>query len=454
MKNIFVAGTAVAAAISGAAAQACAAGTAQEINGNWYCSAVSAISYTNILGSGSYNKITSMANDVCLSSPQTFSGPMAPLDGEISWHFRGPLNLQQFAFYTTGAITSKRDVRPSPFERRHSHGHGHQHFHDHLKEVREVQEKHVIEEKHQEKRDVEVVTVTFANGDVQSWTNSYSGTAAASSSAVASGASSVTSSASASSQPSSAPAAAPSLNAGGGTWTRLSYYDAASNSADGLVFLNNHGGEGSGVFDYVLGSSLSYASADGQSGVASPEVLADAMIDDNVEVILMTDKPCANGDCGTVRPGTVAYHGFSGASKLFLLEFSMPLSGKTGFNADMPAAWLLNAQIPRTLQYGNAACSCWTSGCGEFDIFEVLDSGNTRCKSTFHAQVSGGDSDYFDRPTSGTIKAAVVLDGVGGNAHIIVLPDSTVFPASLSASEVSALVSSIQTSSLSVFKMG
>jgi hypothetical protein len=33
--------------------------------------------------------------------------------------------------------------------------------------------------------------------------------------------------------------------------------------------------------------------------------------------------------------------------------------------ADEPAIWMLNAQIPRTTQYGPSDCSCWESGCGE-----------------------------------------------------------------------------------------
>ena len=55
------------------------------------------------------------------------------------------------------------------------------------------------------------------------------------------------------------------------------------------------------------GNSLSYASPDGKTGSASPQTLADTLIDDDVEIVIMTDKPCSNGDCGTVRPGTVAY---------------------------------------------------------------------------------------------------------------------------------------------------
>ncbi len=57
--------------------------------------------------------------------------------------------------------------------------------------------------------------------------------------------------------------------------------------------------------------------------------------------------------------------GFGGADKVFFVEFSMPMDEDSSFNADMPAIWMLNAQIPRTLQYGNANCSCWESGCGE-----------------------------------------------------------------------------------------
>lgn len=126
----------------------------------------------------------------------------------------------------------------------------------------------------------------------------------------------------------------------------------------------------------------------------------------------------------------------------------MPLSGKTGFNADMPAVWMLNAQIPRTEQYGN--CSCWESGCGEFDIFEVLDSGDEKTKSTWHGVNSLGDSDYFARPTSGTMKAAVVLDGSSSTAHIIVLDDSTSFDSTLTESTVAGYLSSITDSSLSI----
>lgn len=133
--------------------------------------------------------------------------------------------------------------------------------------------------------------------------------------------------------------------------------------------------------------------------------------------------------------------GFDGASKLFLLEFGMPLSGNTGFNGDMPAAWILNAQIPRTEQYGN--CSCWSSGCGEFDVFEVLDSGDQKCKSTWHGLKAKGDSNWFQRPVSGTQKAAVVFDGTTGTAHIVLLPSDTSFDTSISEGTVAGFLNSI-----------
>jgi hypothetical protein len=86
-----------------------------------------------------------------------------------------------------------------------------------------------------------------------------------------------------------------------------------------------------------------------------------------------------------------------------------------GMLSDAPAWWFLNAAIPRVLQYGNdrdnVPCSCWSTGCGEFDAFEVLGRGEERAKSTLHRQgnLEGGDSNYFRRPVGRTLKFAVVF---------------------------------------------
>ena len=131
----------------------------------------------------------------------------------------------------------------------------------------------------------------------------------------------------------------------------------------------------------------------------------------------------------------------------------MPLTGKSNFNGDMPAIWLLNAQIPLTSQYGtNADCSCWTSGCGEFDLFEVLDPGNMRCKSTLHMAPAGGSSDWFLRPTKETITAAVVFSADAGLAVIKVLDGEHRFDENLADETVMGWIKKGKATSL--FKMG
>jgi Putative TOS1-like glycosyl hydrolase (DUF2401) len=279
-----------------------------------------------------------------------------------------------------------------------------------------------------------MVTATI-DGKVVSWTNQYDGGPKPTSAAAAGPNSGVEAP-----QRAAPKAATPTMNPGNGQWGRQAYYNAEQQTADGLTFLNNMGGQGSGVFDEVLGMSLSYAAADAKSGSPSPQVLANQMLGDGDEIAIMTDKACKDGDCGVTRPGGVAYHGFDGANKVFLLEFDMPMTGADGWNKDMPAAWILNAQIPNTVQYGKAECSCWESGCGEWDIFEVLDSGNTRCKSTIHGNISGGDSHYFDRPVDSTVKVAVIFDGDNSAGHIVVLPDDTTFDQTLPDAQVADYV--------------
>ena len=118
----------------------------------------------------------------------------------------------------------------------------------------------------------------------------------------------------------------------------------------------------------------------------------------------------------------------------------MPLTGnraQTGANQpDMPAVWMLNAQLVNTFQYG---CNCWTSGCGELDLFEALNSGQTKLKATLHVEKGIGSENWFPRPTQRTIKASVAFDPDSNAVHIKILPDDTVFSASLSATTVLGL---------------
>ncbi|KAL9623212.1 MAG: hypothetical protein Q9160_002527 [Pyrenula sp. 1 TL-2023] len=194
----------------------------------------------------------------------------------------------------------------------------------------------------------------------------------------------------------------------------------------------------------AYGSSMSYASPDAKTGAASPQCLANQMIEDNDEFTIVTDQKWEDSD-GYTRPGTVAHKGFSGAMKLFFFEVQMPLTGKTSpdnqCGPDCPALWALNHRIPFTQQYGN--CSCWPD-CGELDIFETLDSGNNRMKATFHGINSGGHSDYFERPTEKTMKAAVLFDATFNSVYILVLDDNVDFGPSIPSSTVDQWVSSGQ----------
>jgi hypothetical protein len=55
-----------------------------EINGNWYCSAVNAITYTNFGNAGTYREVTGMFDDgTCSSQLKNFNGPLAPLGEEV-----------------------------------------------------------------------------------------------------------------------------------------------------------------------------------------------------------------------------------------------------------------------------------------------------------------------------------------------------------------------------------
>ncbi|KXS98837.1 hypothetical protein AC578_10853 [Pseudocercospora eumusae] len=446
MKYLYSAAALFAASVS---ADLCAHGSTDD-NGNWYCQEVKAITYSGVGGSGSYNKVTSMSSSgSCGSTPYGYSGSMAPLDEEVSMHFRGPLKLKQFAFYAppTGYSSTKmvkaRSARPSPRERRNALGHGHGHAHAHL---------------HKREADPEAalgdIVTAVIDGQTVHWANTYDGGASRQSTGASSYGSAGSSSSSASS---SAPAASSysssdddSIPLSGSAWTRQGYYNAQNQTSQGIVFLNHEGGSGSGVFDMTYGNSLSYASADGCSGASSPQILEDCQLKSSTEVVIMTNKQCSGDSCGFVRPGTVAYHGFDGPSKAFFFEFSMPDDGTTAASiydpTNMPAIWMLNAQIPRTLQYGQADCSCWSSGCGEFDIFEVLAAGDKRCKSTLHGNIAGGDSDYFARPVDGTIKAALLL--YKDNIHIKILDDNTDFGKTMDDTFLNDMIKDTMTDSL------
>lgn len=86
MKYVWIAG-ALATAAGTVAAQN--SGCSQE-NGNWYCSQVDAISYSNFGTAGQFQEVTLMgATGQCEFAPESYQGGMAPFDGEVGGISRG-----------------------------------------------------------------------------------------------------------------------------------------------------------------------------------------------------------------------------------------------------------------------------------------------------------------------------------------------------------------------------
>lgn len=471
----------------------------QFISGNHYCAPVDRVQYNNVGFSGSYMDVTGFdtASCSCSQTPHAFSGTLSPLDEELSVHFRGPINLKQFAYYSVNNAGSSIVARSEGSEEEHQGLKKRAHHH------------------HVHKRDPDVVYVTNAvyvtktvyagEGDNQANTPVASSPDAStpSNTVVVQPPSPSSSSSSSSQPPSSQPQPSPSAspqsssqsssssssssnsnsNPSPNSFTRTGYY-SSSGSSDGIVFLNNMGGAGSGVWDPCFGNSLSYAGSDGLSCASSSTILSDTTLSSNKEFSIFSNSQCsgngADGSCGFYRPGSVAYHGFGGDTKIFAFEFTMPhdtQSSASTYNYDMPAIWLLNAKVPRTLQYGNAACSCWATGCGELDLFEVLNAGNTRLTTHLHSGQNafkrdlangsdnnndteggvlakravgggGGTADFINRPTQSSMKAAAVFKD--GQITLVVLPDSTTFDAAFSSEQIDQWVSGSTVGSASI----
>ncbi|KAJ0160966.1 putative pga52 -like protein [Colletotrichum tanaceti] len=444
----------VASAAVGQALQQCS-GTAKQEGGNWFCGAVDQILYSNVGHAGTYKAINHMGKDgSCTFDKIPFTGPLAPFNEELVPIFRGPMNLKQVAIYNLSPKAKQSSAVSHVHVRRHGH-HGHHRLHQRHEEKDEYSKEK--DEYSEEKRGDVWVTATI-NGLVQSWLNNWHGPtpgpappsnspappdnspAPPDNSPTPPDNSPVADSPSPTPTPSKPAAAVKPASSGTitGDYTRIGYYNADKAIADGIVFLGNYGGQGSGKFDNVFGNSLSYLNSDATGGAASPQILNPVTLKSNQEFLIASDKSCADGGCGFSRPGSVAYHGFKGEDSVWLFELNMPLDGTTGFNADMPALWFLNARIPRTAQYNK--CSCWPE-CGELDVLEVLAPGDTKCKSTFHSNVPGGSSDYFERPTGEPIKVAVVLDGDSGQVSVKILDDDVDFSIGLSRSQVESWLS-------------
>lgn len=128
-------------------------------------------------------------------------------------------------------------------------------------------------------------------------------------------------------------------------------------------------------------------------------------------------------------------------------------------NNNLPAIWALNAKIPRTSQYAlkpNNPCSCWKSGCGELDLFEVIKDAPQYCKTHYHSSqggLGGGCPDYFDRPVGKFVKGMVIFDGVKQVTIKLNAGDSLDFGASYGESFINSMVEKSAKGLASVFEV-
>lgn len=361
--------------------------------------------------------------------------------------------MKQVAVYTPNTKAKREDASHGhAHEKRH--GHGHQRAHA----VRYAPKPSPVEERDEHPT---IWVTAVIDGKTVSWINDYWGPTAAPAPSVDSNppppppAPAATSTTAplpgiakpvatpakpASTPAASAPAAAkattnPSPSTNTADFIRTAYYSSTGTS-EGLTFLGNYGGvSGSGTWSPKFGNTLSYLSSSGLTGAPAPQTLTNTTIPSGKEFSIFSSTPCSGDACGYVQPGSVAYEGFAGGDKTFLFEFQMPHDqSPAGEQTDVPALWLLNAKIPLTGQY--SGCSCWKSGCGEFDVFEVLHSGSTKCKSTFHSTFLGGDSNYFERPVEETVKVAVVFDSGSRSVSVKVLDAGQEFGEGLGVEEV------------------
>lgn len=185
--------------------------------GNFFCQAVARIQYTNVGHTATYEQVVGMDQNsgACQKVPKAFGGPMAPFDEEMSIHLRGPLRLKQFAAYTLGGAKKKREEEEQVEEaapvvkRSGPHRHSHAHLHEKRKKARRNQ-------KDRRSEDADAVQV-----EARAPRPAGEGS------------------------PSIFKSSKPAIVH---DWTRIGYYDAPSQTSQGLTFLGNYGGEGSGKF--------------------------------------------------------------------------------------------------------------------------------------------------------------------------------------------------------------
>ncbi|RLN45942.1 hypothetical protein BBJ28_00009255 [Nothophytophthora sp. Chile5] len=211
----------------------------------------------------------------------------------------------------------------------------------------------------------------------------------------------------------------------GSDWTKVSAYDADAGTQDNMVFMNNMNIDYTGADSSPQG----YATSDGADTASESTIfggtLADASDTSTVgggpcvttgcEVNIMTETNCADEDGCLGYYDDMGFHGWDSGLKMFVSKVMMP----TGTSANLPAIWMLNAQVVRASQYG---CNCRGSGsvggCGELDVAEVIETNTAQDKVSTHyyfydGDVSPGGDNYASRPTDSAVTYVTIFDNSG-----------------------------------------
>ncbi|KAE9314106.1 hypothetical protein PF001_g8433 [Phytophthora fragariae] len=211
----------------------------------------------------------------------------------------------------------------------------------------------------------------------------------------------------------------------GSDWSKVSSYDASAGTQENMVFMNNLNIDYTGADSSPQG----YSTVDG-SGTATESTvfggtLADASdasvtgggpcVSTGCEVNIMTSTNCADEDGCVGYYDDMGFHGWDGGMKMFVTKVQMP----TGSTVNLPAIWMLNAQVVRASQY---ACNCRGSGsvggCGELDVAEVIETNTAQDKVSTHyyfydGSVSPGGDNYAARPTDSVVTYVTIYDNSG-----------------------------------------
>ncbi|KAK6336461.1 target of Sbf, variant 2 [Orbilia brochopaga] len=343
---------------------------------------VTVMQYPKVGCSGSYQnpRFGPDSGKTCKVTYETvkYSGPLAPLNRQITFHLRGPIQLHNFAAYYPGGAPSR--------VRRDLPHHHRRHAHHHLE----------LEKRDPKKKKVK---------------------------------------------------ATPSA----GSFKKVAFYDANKQKATGLTFMNNKGADSlSGTWSTCFGNSESFMASDGRCASKAPQTLAKGVVFGvDEEFSIWTDTPCDKDEIN--YSGNACRKGWEGDNKVFVFKFAMPYNTTGTNNNNMPAVWSLNSDIGRSLQYpSDPKNSCWSQGCGEFDIWEVLDSGDefkdcmtshlhsfqgSADKGAPNAKGGGGTGDYFKRPATGTFTGMVSYLN-DGSITIQKLDDNFDFPDYLTMDQI------------------